>query len=614
MPDPQTVDGWIQAHLAGELDADAAAGLRAWLRAEPGNQRRFFEAVRFHEELGHAAAELSRQRASSDSAVMRGVGRSARRRAQAARLRWPPVPMPTLWLSLAAVLILGIATWLLLPPSAAAPPVVRLAWGAGRSDAGAAVPTGSRLADGVWLTAVEPACLQWQDGSQVILDPGSRVACTATGLTLGTGRLAAEIRPHPVERPFSVATAEARVVVVGTRFTVAAESRRTDVSVDSGRVRVATPRGGERLLTAGDMASVGEAGVIGRVLRVAPAGTAHPAATHPTIAAAVAAARPGDTVLLLPGRHGLGPGGATDVPVRITASGLPGAPIVLRAQPGATLVSDAWNAIHLQRCAWIELRDLRLRYQGSARSDFSGNGIVIDDSTHITAAGCDIAGFGGDGINSTGGDYLNIADNRIEGCGGGRLGVQGGITIGAPVAADDAPGPHNRIVHNRILRSAVGAPNHRTPGRWTGGHGILLHNDPAATYARRTLVAGNQVIACAGPGISVSFLAAVDIEDNLLHANGHDARTTAPSLLIQGSDCTASRNLIIPADGRSAWRQRRELPVVRTGNRVWEPDQVQRPEVAPDERMTGTPYATPVADEASRSDVTLLPGIGAGPR
>jgi transmembrane sensor len=88
------------------------------------------------------------------------------------------------------------------------------------------------------------------DGSDVALSPGSRLSYTrgfgSRDVAL-TGEAFFAVVPDAA-RPFSVETAEARVVVVGTRFGVRAWAGRpheTSVVVEEGRVRVSA-RGGRR--------------------------------------------------------------------------------------------------------------------------------------------------------------------------------------------------------------------------------------------------------------------------------------------------------------------------------------------------------------------------------
>lgn len=603
MADPDPIDDLIQTHLAGRLDDEGAARLRAWLAGGRAQRERFMRAVRFHAELGELATELARRRAGEASAGRTGVGRSARRRAVAR----PRIRHPLAWsAALAAALLVAVLwSW---PTRRPAEAVLRLATGSARTAEGRPVAAGEAVAPGSALVMVDDGGLRWRDGSEVALAAGAAVVCGEAGLALGSGRCEAMVMPRPADQPFVITTAQATVTVIGTRFSVEAAAAQTRVAVTAGRVRVADRAGDARELGVGDALAIAASGWGTRTLAVAPA--AGPGAR--TLAAALADAQPGDTVLLLPGRHGAGAGG-THPTVHITRGGSAGSPLVLRGEPGAELVSDEWNAIHVADTAWVELRGLRLRYQGTARSGGAGNGILIERSRHITVADCHVSGFGGDGIVSNGGDHLLIEGNRVEDCGGGYLGVQGGITIGMPEATDAAPGHHIRVLRNRVLRSTLNFPNHRDPARWTGGQGILLHSRPTAPYAPRILVTGNLVAASGGAGIAVYQLGNVDLRGNLVHGSGRQPAHGGGEIQCYAPGCVASGNLLVPAPGRRAWVLRAQDPLVREGNRVWEADGVPRAEVDAAERAPSSPFLHAVADELQRSDFRLRPGVVAGP-
>ncbi len=89
----------------------------------------------------------------------------------------------------------------------------------------------------------EGATIRFPDGSRVELGPGTTVREIVRGpdgrqIALETGTLAAQVtRLIPPEK-FSVTTAQARIVVVGTRFSVACAGESTRIDVREGRVAV----------------------------------------------------------------------------------------------------------------------------------------------------------------------------------------------------------------------------------------------------------------------------------------------------------------------------------------------------------------------------------------
>jgi hypothetical protein len=301
--------------------------------------------------------------------------------------------------------------------------------------------------------------------------------------------------------------------------------------------------------------------------------------------------------------------------VILTGGGRPGAPVVVRGLPGARLASDAWNALVIKDAAWIELRGLRLEYHGTERSGSSGNGLMIDGSTHIVVDGCAFIGFGGDGIQATASDHLRIQDSVVEDCGASAYGTQNGITIHAPRAAADGTGEHRiRIERNRILRSRVVAANRHNPGQWTGGCGIMLFATDPDAYPHRILVADNIIAHSAGSGISTFLLQRIDIRHNILHGSGLVPQHPGGDMQIASRDCTAQGNLLVPLPDRPAWHLRPTGALERRDNAVWESGPARRPEIMPSERLAGSPYLVPMADETRRTDFRLVPGLSVGPR
>ena len=85
------------------------------------------------------------------------------------------------------------------------------------------------------------ASLAFADGTRLLLVGNTTVTLThgaAKRLTLHGGTLAGTVAPQPSGAPMVLTTPEASVEVLGTRFAMAADARRTDVRVHEGRVRL----------------------------------------------------------------------------------------------------------------------------------------------------------------------------------------------------------------------------------------------------------------------------------------------------------------------------------------------------------------------------------------
>jgi len=98
-----------------------------------------------------------------------------------------------------------------------------------------------------------------------------------------------------------------------------------------------------------------------------------------TLQFAVDRARPGDAIIVHPGLY-------TD-PVRITRGGTNERPIVIRAaEKGRAILDSNRNAsvmIGIYNAPWIEMHGLEIRWYGQS-------GIEIEESPHVTVAGCRI--------------------------------------------------------------------------------------------------------------------------------------------------------------------------------------------------------------------------------
>lgn len=158
-----------------------------------------------------------------------------------------------------------------------------------RGGASVVVASGGSLLAGDRLRTTLRATLVWSDGSRLELAPDAQVEVTrpalGPGCRLEHGSVTAEIAAQRAGLPFTIATPEARVEVLGTRFLMMAGARRTQVDLEEGIVRLTRSVDGRALtLRANDSAVVahGEEFVIRSRPRLAPAPAPTPVAQPTT--------------------------------------------------------------------------------------------------------------------------------------------------------------------------------------------------------------------------------------------------------------------------------------------------------------------------------------------
>jgi len=241
---PELVARWIDGDLT---DAEIAT-LRDWLAGDPLRLRDYLRAV-------HAAEDLRRLvRARAEVGAITAGGASSQRRpgiSAARRRRWPVAV-----LAVAAVLgLAALGRWLM--PSA--PAVIAAAQDATmvRADGTSVDAVGMRLHGGERLrtAAAGRVELRWGDGSSATLSAAGELLVDgdqrAKRLRLITGALTVDAQPQPADRPLTVATPHAEVVVVGTAFALHVDAQGTALAVEHGSVRV-RDQAGERTVAAGE--------------------------------------------------------------------------------------------------------------------------------------------------------------------------------------------------------------------------------------------------------------------------------------------------------------------------------------------------------------------------
>lgn len=220
---------------------------------------------------------------------------------------------------------------------------VRLSEGRLRGDRDVAIP-GATLAAGQPWTVLEPAVLRWPDGSRIELTAGSNLKLARDGCTLEQGSLTAQVTARGREAfVVRMPALGARVVVLGTRFTVAVDAGTARVAVVEGRVQVETQVGRELLGAGAERVIVADAAPLrlpavaaewrspagagpGREAAMPGSGTAEPGA--PRIAAWTGTARAGGEWAATGALDGVdrawvwsAAGGLQPIPVRVVDPG-----------------------------------------------------------------------------------------------------------------------------------------------------------------------------------------------------------------------------------------------------------------------------------------------------
>ncbi len=592
---PEPIEELIQDHLAGALAAEGVAKLERWLAEDRANRERYVRAARFHADLRQLANDrMSRQSAGVPSA-----------RISRLRVRRRPVATWGPWLVAASLLIALGGWWSMRPAAPVVDGVVTVVAGVVRAQDGHELGSNAPIVARAHVQVTRTATLRWRDGSELELLAGSRVTVVADGVTLDDGACNAAIKPRAKDAPFIIDSTHARVTVVGTHFRVIADQSSTAVAVTEGIVRVRDRIGGEVLVNAGQSVVARVTGIDPRTLTVAPSGASAPGA-YLTMQAAVDAARAGDTVLLLSGRHQQA---ASKLHfVLLTTGGRADAPLILRAQAGAEIISGSWQGVQIEGASWVRLEGLRISPAPSAT--VAGNGILIaKGSQHIVVSGCTIQGMGGDGVAVSESGWIEIIGNLIDGCGGTSDFGSGGIAIGHHAAEGAGSAPVISITGNRILHSQTTKRNSHGDG-WTGGNGIAMNGTaarPTGSATQRIRISGNLIAGNAGNGIMANNAVGIDVEDNTCHYNGRLPQHQGAELSMYAKELRLVRNLLVPSPGRLAWALDKRSPSERTGNRVW-----GGKDAAVGERLTANPFTTTITAEEQRTDFTLRPGIGAG--
>lgn len=607
----------IDAYLDGDLDAEGLARFEAWLLADRQHQVAFARAARMDTSLRVAVvARQGRQDPELESVTpTRPARRPKLRRAsgRALRRRWPRYAAGLMAAAAIVVVACGVG-WRFrsATPQESAPmaiivgkPLPTVVITAKLNGQSVRLPVGAQCAG--------PCELTFDDGSRVQVDDAGRLRIDHlsgdTALTLLNGHLTADIAHQPSGSSFKVATAHLIVAVVGTRFEVATDPSTTSVAVTAGRVRVTDTLGLEHLVNSGERAFAGTSGLAERVLSVSPSGERPPPDGYASLTAAAAVARPGDLILILPGRHG----GVLDVQNQefIKCQGTAAAWITIAGIPGQRPIieSGAWDALHCENASFVKVVGLELTMNPLMSSEMAGNGLNLTRCHHILVENCIFRDLGGDGITATRSDHVRVERNRIIGCGHRSRWGQGGIGISSSLAMDDAPGPHTMISDNRITGSRTHQIN-VTNGEWTGGNGIGVYNhrpgddgEDYPGYFIPILISGNLCADNDGSGISLFRTDQTRITGNLLHRNAAGRGGTCELGLFFATTVVADNNLLVPRADKKAVVSTDEALNTFRRTRVW------GGLLEGYESIENSPFVLIYADENTRIDFRTLAGF-----
>ncbi len=196
--------------LRGELAGEERSNIETWLQSAPENRSRLLEVEVVWQDTGRVE-ELAIPELNVETALEKVKARKAQ-----LTLEEPQSSGASWILRVAAILVVGLGLSL---------------WFYTRTEAPLEL---SALDNQVQQTLA--------DGSQLTLEAGSSVEIVPFGETREvrlTGTAYFEVTPDP-EKPFLVATDDLQVQVLGTRFSVSEEEELTIVSVEEGRVQVAS--------------------------------------------------------------------------------------------------------------------------------------------------------------------------------------------------------------------------------------------------------------------------------------------------------------------------------------------------------------------------------------
>jgi len=297
--------------------------------------------------------------------------------------------------------------------------------------------------------------------------------------------------------------------------------------------------------------------------------------------------KPGDIVLLMEGEYGRGPDNdEQEGVIEFLRGGEPAAWVVLKNYPGHRPIirPEGWNGIRLGRTvkhgdpqpepmAYIEIRGLHIR----------GENLVIKKK-YPDDIGKPLWTTNGNGIGGTGQGrtitphHLRLADNLVELCPGGGLGVSNwdwvviennvsrnncwftiyacsGIGTLGTMNFDATDNVYKVLIRNNRVTGNRCYIEWKHIGKVSDGNGIIVDSiyDPAKgeAYLGRTLIQNNVVAENGGSGIHCFKAQRVDIVNNSAFRNGATPQLAWGQIFFQRtSDARLINNILYARNGQ----------------------------------------------------------------
>ena len=286
---------------------------------------------------------------------------------------------------------------------------------------------------------------------------------------------------------------------------------------------------------------------------------------------AVAAAQPGDIILLMEGTY---PSGRSAVTFR--HGGTPAAWIALKNYPGHAplLLNETWGCITIgdsskttaatrPAVAYIEVRGLHIRGNANVadkkypdalnRSDprTNGNGLAVEGRYtqntphHLRFADNVVEYNSGAGISVLEADWVTIENNITRNNCWWMIFAGSGISILGASNFDATEGGYKHLVRNNVSHGNRCFLKWKTINQFSDGNGIILdvnrrtHDRPEGRFLGRTLVQGNLSYNNGGSGIHAFKANRVDIINNTAWMNSASPELQYGQIFAQ--DCTDVR-------------------------------------------------------------------------
>ena len=297
---------------------------------------------------------------------------------------------------------------------------------------------------------------------------------------------------------------------------------------------------------------------------------------------AIERAQPGDIVLLMDGVFTRAATSSIhEGIVAFRRAGTPAAWISLKNYPGQhpILTSDAWNTIKIGRgtreapstapaLAYLEVRGLHIR--GNADTIKEKHPELIGQVDPLTN-GNGISGSGGDETNTP--HHLRFADNVVEYCSGGGIGVgncdwvtienntvrnncwwvifaTSGVSLLGTHNFDATDNTYKWLARNNYVSGNRCFEKWRKVNKISDGNGVIVDSNylpkEGKSFLGRTLIQNNVSFNNGGSGIHAFRSHRVDIVNNTAYYNGASPELNWGQIFVQGSaDMRLVNNILV---------------------------------------------------------------------